>query len=187
MLILGSSSPRRLDLLRQVGVVPDKVIASKIGESIRLREKPIAYVKRMALEKSLCVKKKFSDYLITADTIVVVGSRIIGKPENIDHAYECLKLLSGRKHRVYSAVTVSYLKKKLTKTVCTFVQFKRLSRLEFDFYLSSNEWQGKAGAYAIQGLASRFVKKINGSYSNVVGLPALETLNLLSGLGYKVI
>ena len=187
MLILGSSSPRRLDLLRQVGIVPDKVIASKIDESVRLREKPIAYVKRMSLEKSLCVKKNASDYLITADTIVVVGLRIIGKPKNIDHAYECLQLLSGRRHRVYSAVTVSYLEKKLTKTVCTFVQFKRLSRLELDFYLSSNEWQGKAGAYAIQGLASRFVKKINGSYSNVVGLPVLETLKLLSGLGYKVI
>ena len=187
MLILGSSSPRRLDLLRQVGIVPDKVVESNIDESIRLREKPIAYVKRMSLEKSLCVKKNASDYLITADTIVAVGLRIIGKPKNIDHAHEYLQLLSGRRHRVYSAVTVSYLEKKLTKTVCTFVQFKRLSRLELDFYLSSNEWQGKAGAYAIQGLASRFVKKINGSYSNVVGLPTLETLNLLSGLGYKVI
>ena len=187
MLILGSSSPRRLDLLRQVGIVPDKVVESNIDESIRLREKQLVYVKRMSLEKSLCVKKNASDYLITADTIVAVGLRIIGKPKNIDHAHEYLQLLSGRRHRVYSAVTVSYLEKKLTKTVCTFVQFKRLSRLELDFYLSSNEWQGKAGAYAIQGLASRFVKKINGSYSNVVGLPALETLKLLSGLGYKVI
>ena len=167
--------------------MPDMVIKSNIDESIRLREKPIAYVKRMALEKSLFVKKNASDYLISADTIVVVGSRIIGKPKNIDHAYECLQLLSGRRHRVYSSVTVSYLEKKLTKTVCTFVQFKYLSRLELDFYLSSKEWQGKAGSYAVQGIASRFVKKINGSYSNVVGLPVMETLNLLSGLGYKVI
>ena len=167
--------------------MPDKVIASKIDESSRLRENPIAYVQRMALEKSSCVEKNAADYLISADTIVVVGSRIIGKPKNIDHACECLQLLSGRRHKVYSAVTVSHLEKKLMKTVCTTVQFKRLSRLELDFYLSSNEWQGKAGAYAIQGLASRFVKKINGSYSNVVGLPTLETLNLLSGLGYKVI
>ena len=141
----------------------------------------------MALEKSLCVKKNASDYLITADTIVAAGLRIIGKPKNIDHAHEYLQLLSGRRHRVYSAVTICYLEKKLTKTVCTFVQFKRLSRLEVEFYLSSNEWQGKAGAYAIQGLASRFVKKINGSYSNVVGLPTLETVNLLSRLGYTVI
>ena len=187
MLILGSSSPRRLDLLRQVGIEPDKVIAAEINESVRSREKPIAYVKRMSLEKSLCVKNNALDYLISADTIVVVGSRIIGKPKNIDDAYQCLQLLSGRRHRVYSAVTVSQLEKKLTEIVCTFVQFKHLSKLELDFYLSSNEWQGKAGAYAIQGLASRFIRKINGSYSNVVGLPVLETLNLLSGLGYKVI
>ena len=173
-------------MLKQVGLVPDQVIASNVDESIRLREKPIAYVKRMSLEKSLCVKKNPSDYLITADTIVVVGLRIIGKPQSIDHAKECLQLLSGRRHRVYSAVTVSYLEKHLTDTVCTFVQFKRLSSLELDYYLSSNEWKGKAGAYAIQGLASRFIKKINGSYSNVVGLPILETVNLLSRAGYKV-
>ena len=174
-------------MLKQVGIVPNKVIAPSIDEGIRVREKPIAYVKRIALEKSLSIKKNTSDYLICADTIVALGLRILSKPKNIDQAAEFLRLLSGRRHRVYSAVTVSYLEKKLSKTVCTFVQFKRLTKSELDFYLSSNEWQGKAGAYAIQGLASRFIKNINGSYSNVVGLPTLETLNLLSQLGYRVI
>ena len=173
-------------MLKQVGLVPDKVIASNVDESIRLREKPLSYVKRMAFEKSLSVRKNASDYLISADTIIAVGSRIIGKPKGIDHAKESLQLLSGRRHRVYTAITISYLEMKLTDTVCTYVQFKRLSSLELDFYLSSNEWKGKAGAYAIQGLASRFIKKINGSYSNVVGLPTLETVNLLSRAGYKV-
>ncbi len=185
MLILGSSSPRRLEILRQVGIKPDKVVKPEINESVRFQEKPNTYVKRMALEKSIAIKKSASDYLITADTIVVVGARIIGKPKNKDKAYESLRLLSGRRHRVYSSVVINHNRNRVNRTVCTSVQFKNLSGMELDFYLSSEEWKGKAGAYAIQGLAARFVKTINGSYSNVVGLPVLETLNLLFGLGYE--
>lgn len=166
--------------------MPDKVISADIDELIRAREKPVEYVKRMALEKNLAIKKDKADYLLTADTIVSIGARILGKPKNQVEARHYLELISGRRHSVLTSVVISHLDIKLEKTVSTSVQFKHMSRLELQFYLSSGEWRGKAGAYAIQGLGSRYIKKINGSYTSVVGLPALETINLLSTLNYQV-
>ncbi len=186
MLVLGSSSPRRLEILKQVGMRPDEVIAPNVDESIQKNEKPEKYVKRIALEKNLSIDRSKQDYILSADTIVVLGTKVLGKPVNIDQAKNHIERLSGRRHRVFSTVVVSHMGITRFKTVSTIVKFKQVSHEELNFYLSYDDWKGKAGGYAIQGLAARFVKQINGSYSNVMGLPVLETVNLLSGLGYKV-
>ena len=176
LFVLGSASPRRLELLRQVGYEPDKLDAAEIDEAPKKGELPRLYVARMAQEKYEALRPQYPDaVLLTADTVVACGRRIMGKPQNVDHARRYLELLSGRRHRVYSSVCVNGQ----IKTVMTQVKFKRLSAAEIDAYLRSEEWQGKAGGYAIQGQAAAFVPSINGSYSNVVGLPLCETANLL--------
>jgi septum formation protein len=176
-LILGSASPRRRDLLAQIGVAPDEVRAARIDETPARDEQPHAYVDRMAREKAEALHAAFKDageppLILTADTEVSVGRRILGKPLNEAEAVQFLLLLSGRRHRVTTAVCLKL--------------GKRLSDTEISAYIRSGEWRGKAGGYAIQGLAAAFIPEIIGSYTNVVGLPLCETAALLQGAGYPV-
>lgn len=183
-LVLASASPRRLELLSQIGITPDLISPTHIDETPRSRERPEGLVSRLALEKAMACSE--DGVILAADTIVVCGGRILGKPEGIDDAKDMLKRLSGRRHRVITSVTLRDGDQIRTRTVTTQVKFKCLSHDDIEAYLSSGEWQDKAGAYAIQGLAGRFVHRINGSYSNVVGLPLYETANMLTSFGFKM-
>ncbi len=193
-LVLASASPRRLALLEQVGLRPEALLPASIDEEPRRFERPRALAERLAAEKANAARQigvadealKDAFYL-AADTVVAVGRRILPKPGTIEEASECLELLSGRAHRVYTAVSIITPKgKQRIRVVETRVRFKHLSRPELDSYLASHEWRGKAGGYAIQGIAGAFVVRIVGSYSAVVGLPLYETISLLSGEGVPV-
>jgi septum formation protein len=187
-LILGSASPRRRDLLAQIGVVPDEIRGADIDETPLAGELPRIYVKRMAREKNAAIStdETGSDLILTADTVVSAGRRILGKPREADEARAFLTLLSGRRHRVTTAVCVRCGDTTSERAVETRVKVKRLSDTEITAYLASGEWQGKAGGYAIQGIGAAFIPEIFGSYTNVVGLPLTETAALLTGLGYPV-
>jgi septum formation protein len=191
-LILASASTRRLELLQQVGLDPDALIPADLDETPNKGELPRVLAVRLADEKAQAAAKVAKTrqelagfYLLAADTVVAVGRRILPKCEVVDEAAQCLRLLSGRAHRVYSGLTLitpnGAFRRRLVETR---VRFKRLSRDEIDAYLAAGEWRGKAGGYAIQGLAGGFVVKLIGSYSSVVGLPLYETLSLLAGEGY---
>ena len=192
--VLASGSPRRLALLAQIGVEPDAVIPADIEETPRRNESPRALAQRLAAEKATIAaaaarKRPELTPAITlaADTVVCVGRRILPKCEIHDEAEDCLTLLSGRAHRVYTGLTlVTQLGGQRSRLVETRVRFKRLSRTEMNAYLASGEWRGKAGGYAIQGLAGAFVLRLVGSYTNVVGLPLAEAANMLVGEGYPV-
>lgn len=185
-LILASASPRRKDLLAQAGISPDLIVSADIDESPLKKELPRVYTMRMAQEKAHKVKQGYeSAFIISADTVVSCGRTILPKAENTKQVQECLKILSGRSHTVLTAVCVINPEgKESLKIISTKVSFKRLSTAEIENYLKSNEGIGKAGGYAIQGLAGCFVNNINGSYSSIVGLPLCETVNMLTGLGY---
>jgi septum formation protein len=178
-LILASASPRRLALLAQIGVTPDEVIAADIDETPRKKETPRALALRLARTKAEAVKAV--GRILAADTVVAVGRRVLPKPETETEARACLALLSGRGHRVYTGVALKNADAIRTRLVETRVTFKLLSPAEIDAYIASGEWNGKAGGYAAQGLASRYITNIVGSYSNVVGLPLYETAHLLEG------
>jgi septum formation protein len=193
-LILASSSPRRLALLRQVGVVPDRIEAPAVDETPLPRELPQAHVLRLAEAKLADVVARTVTapaFVLGADTVVACGRRILGKAHERAVAERHLRLLSGRRHRVYSGIAAarigegSAVNRRATRVVMTMVRFKRLDESELQAYLASGEWDGKAGGYAIQGRAEGFVVAINGSYSNVVGLPLAATLDLLRGLGWR--
>ncbi|MDH5748321.1 MAG: Maf family protein, partial [Rhodospirillales bacterium] len=185
-LILASASPRRLELLAQIGITPNLVQPSKIKEIIRPRELPIAAARRLAEAKAWDVSREFSgDFVLGADTIVACGRRILGKAQSETEARRFLSLLSGRRHKVFGGVSVIDPDgKSHTRVVTTSVAVKRLSEREISDYIDGGEWRDKAGAYAIQGKAAVFIRQIIGSYSNVVGLPLFETAALLHGLGY---
>jgi len=186
-LVLASASPRRLDLLRQVGIVPDVVAPADLDETPGATELPRVYAERLAAEKALAVAANHQDaFVLAADTVVACGRRILPKTETEDEARTCLHLLSGRAHRVYTGISLVKGGRQITKSVMTRVQVARLSDVELDAYLASGEWQGKAGGYAIQGRAAAFIRGLNGSYSNVVGLPLHETVNLLEGSGFPL-
>jgi len=185
-LILGSASPRRSELLAQIGVIADKIIPADIDETPQKGERPRPYADRMALTKSKAINVEDSDLVLTADTIVSAGIRILGKPKSEAEAVEFLTLLSGRRHRVTTAVTLRKDDRIWSRNVTTSVKMKNLSDFEISSYIRSQEWRGKAGGYAIQGIASVFIPFISGSYSNVVGLPLIETANLLIGAGYPI-
>jgi septum formation protein len=185
-LILGSASPRRRALLAQIGVVPDEVRAAEIDETPRKGELPRPYVERMAREKAAALAAGPGDLILTADTTVSVGRRILGKPGTEAEAVQFLLLLSGRRHRVTTSVCLALADRAWSRTVETRVKVKRLSDAEVSAYIRSDEWRGKAGGYAIQGLAGAFIPEIHGSYTNVVGLPLTETAALLQGAGYPV-
>ena len=185
-LILGSGSPRRRELLAQIGVVPDEIRPADIDETPHKNELPRPYAARLAVEKAQAVTAASDELVLAADTVVGVGRRIFGKPTDVAEAAQFLMLLSGRRHRVITGVALRLGDKLWSKQVETIVKFKRLSDVELSAYLRSNEWQGKAGGYAIQGIGGAFIPAINGSYTNVVGLPLTETANLLVGAGYNV-
>lgn len=180
-LVLASASPRRLDLLRQVGREPAEIDPADIDESPLARELPRAYALRMATAKLAAVVPRHAGAIVlAADSVVVCGRRILPKAETVDEARQCLGLLSGRRHRVLGGLAVAGSDGRVrSRLVETIVRFKRLETDDVDAYLASGEWQGKAGGYAIQGRAAAFVAFISGSYSNVVGLPLFETEQLL--------
>lgn len=187
VLVLASASPRRLELLRQVGIVPDAVDPAAIDETPLPRELPAAHVMRLARGKAEAVRPRHPDaFILAADTVVACGRRILGKPEDEPTARRFLALLSGRRHRVYGGVAViAPSGRDAARRVVSQVAVKRLSDREIAAYLATGEWRGKAGGYAIQGRAAAFIPWIQGSYSNVVGLPLFETAQLLAGLGYR--
>ncbi len=193
-LALASASPRRLALLQQIGVEPDGLLPADLNETPHRNESPRALAVRLANEKASAGAKAAAAqedlrgaFIVAADTVVSVGRRILPKCELAEEAGACLRLLSGRNHRVYTAVTIVTPKgAERRRLVDTRVRFKRLSSAEIEGYLASGEWRGKAGGYAIQGLAGSFVVKLVGSYSGVVGLPLYETAQLLTGEGYPV-
>lgn len=186
-LILASASPRRLELLKQVGIVPDAVAPAGIDESPRKDESPRALALRLAAAKASAVAPEHrGSWVLAADTVVACGRRALPKPGDAEEARAGLALLSGRRHRVYGGVcAIAPSGAARTRVVRTAVAFKRLSRQEVEAYLAGGEWRGKAGGYAVQGRAAAFVRHIGGSWSNVVGLPLFETVGLLEGLGYR--
>ncbi|MGH1457788.1 MAG: Maf family protein [Paracoccaceae bacterium] len=185
-LILGSGSPRRRELLAQIGVVADDIRPPDINEDPAARELPRPYCARMAREKALAVAADAGDIVLSADTTVALGRRILGKPADAGQAAEFLLALSGRRHRVITAVAVRRGDKLWERDVVTTVQMKRLSDEELNAYLASNDWQGKAGGYGIQGPAGALIPWINGSFTAVVGLPLAETATLLTAAGYPM-
>ncbi|HWT30060.1 MAG TPA: Maf-like protein [Propylenella sp.] len=193
-LVLASASARRLQLLGQIGIEPDKLLPTLVDETPQRKEQPRALAARLAQTKAEVARHNLDRdpemrgaLILAADTVVAVGRRILPKPELTDEAAACLRLLSGRAHRVYTALCLITAKgKERNRLVETRVRFKRLSREEIEMYLASAEWEGKAGGYAIQGRAGAFVTRLVGSYSNVVGLPLYEAMSLLMGEGYPV-
>ena len=186
MLIFASASKARLELLNSVGIFPEKIIKTDSDETILRNELPVEYVTRIALAKNKSVKKNDSDLVLSADTIIAVGRRILGKPNNVSEASQFLNLISGRRHKVITSICLFANERFHQKVIKTTLRMKRLSEYEIKHYLSYGEWQGKAGGYAIQGRASYFFPFISGSYTNVVGLPLTETVGLLVGFGYKI-
>lgn len=184
--ILGSGSPRRLDLLAQLGIVPDAVRPPDINEDPAKGELPRPYCARIAREKVHAVKAGGDDIVLCADTTVALGRRILGKPADADEAAAFLKMLSGRRHTVITAVAVRRGEKLWHKEVVSQVRMKRLSDAELNAYLVTNDWQGKAGAYAIQGPAGAFIPWISGSFTGIVGLPLAETAGLLQAAGHPL-
>ena len=191
-LILASGSPRRLQLLQQVGINPENLLPVDADEIPQKGEAPRSLAKRLCREKALLAIKKAdrseelkNSYILAADTVVALGRRVLPKASMLDEAAMCLRLLSGRNHRVYTGITLvtpnGAMRHRLVESR---VRFKRLSSDEMEAYLASGEWRGKAGGYAIQGIAGSFVVKLVGSYTNVVGLPLYETVSLLTGEGY---
>ena len=187
-LVLASASPRRLELLRQIGVVPGAVDPARIDERPRRGELPPAIAKRLAGAKAREVSKRHPGaFVLACDTVVACGRRALPKPADESQAAACLDLLSGRRHRVLGGVAVIAPDGRLAlRLVATAVTFKRLTDAERRAYLQSGEWRDRAGGYAIQGRAARFVAAINGSYTNVVGLPLFETAQMLAGLGFPL-
>ena len=185
-LILGSGSPRRLELLAQIGVVPDDVCPPDIDETPHKGELPRRYCARMAREKVLAVDAARDALVLCADTTVAVGRRILGKPEDEADAIRMLLLMSGSRHKVITAVALRLGDRLWQRDVVTSVAMKRLLDAELSAYIRSGEWRGKAGGYGIQGAAAAFIPSINGSFTAVVGLPLAETANLLSGAGYPL-
>lgn len=187
-LILASASPRRLDLLARIGIVPDAVVPADIDESVPRGELPREHAMRLAREKVKAVMaREPSALVLAADTVVAVGRRILPKVEDEATLRSCLRLLSGRRHRVLTGVALAVpggaIRERLVETM---IAIKRLSEQEIDHYASHGEWRGKAGGYALQGYGEVYVRHIAGSYSNVVGLPLAETRVLLKSAGYKI-
>ncbi|WP_245602365.1 Maf family protein [Fodinicurvata fenggangensis] len=185
--ILASASPRRRDLLRQIGLPPDAIDPADLDETPLKGELPPAYAKRIARDKAEAVAARQQDaYVLAADTVVALGRRILPKPADMATARSCLEKLSGRRHRVLGGITLIRPDGTCSqRLVTTAVRFKRLDEIEIQAYLESGEWDGKAGGYAIQGFAAAFIPWINGSYDNVVGLAVDQVWNLLRGAGYR--
>ncbi len=184
--ILGSGSPRRLDLLAQLGVQPDAIRPPDIDETPLKGELPVPYCHRITRAKVEAIQASSDDITLCADTTVALGRRILGKPEDAGQAAEFLHALSGRRHRVITSVAVRREDRVLQRDVVSQVRVKRLSDAEINAYLATGDWKGKAGAYAIQGPAGAFIPWISGSFTGIVGLPLSETAALLQGVGYPL-
>jgi septum formation protein len=193
-LVLASGSPRRVQLINQVGIEPDSLRPTDVDETPERGELPRACANRLARAKAEAAlalvrvdEELKGSYILSADTVVAVGRRILPKAELLDEAAQCLRLLSGRNHRVHTAICLVTPKEAFRqRLVETKVRFKRLSEEDIEAYLGSGEWRGKAGGYAAQGIAGGFMVKIVGSYSNIVGLPLYETTTLLAGEGFPI-
>ncbi|MDF2765774.1 MAG: septum formation inhibitor Maf [Rhodospirillales bacterium] len=187
-LVLASASSRRLELLRQIGIEPDAVDPAEIDETVLKGELPLEHAKRLAMAKALAVAARHPDsFVVAADTVVACGRRILPKAEDEETARGCLELLSGRRHRVLGGLVVTAPGgRRAARLVRSIVTFQPLPAERMEAYIESGEWRGKAGGYAIQGRAAAFVRALNGSYSNVVGLPLYETAQLLRGFGYPI-
>lgn len=185
-LVLASASPRRLELLRRIGIEPDRIAPMEIDETPRAGELPRNLAARLAGEKCAAAAKRFPEcHVLAADTVVACGRRVLGKAQDAEEARRFLTLLSGRRHRVWGGISVRAPDgRRASRTVLTHVAFKRLEAREIESYLACGEWRDKAGAYGIQGRAGAFVRTITGSYPNVVGLALYEARSLLAGLGY---
>lgn len=186
-LVLASASPRRLELLARLGIVPDQVIPAEIDETPRKAELPRALAARLAAEKAAAAAAAAPPgaLVLAADTVVAVGRRILPKAESEEEARRCLELLSGRRHQVLTGVVLRLPEgRRLARLVATAIAFQRLTPAQIEAYVASGEWRGKAGGYAIQGRAEAFVRFLSGSWSNVVGLPLFETAQLLRGVGW---
>ncbi len=184
--ILGSGSPRRKELLAQIGVVPDAVLPPDIDETPLRGELPRAYCARLAREKAAAVVAEADDIVLAADTTVALGRRILGKPADAGEAAAFLTDLGGRRHQVVTAIAVRRGDRIWTRESESVVKMKRLSDAELNAYLAGGEWQGKAGGYAIQGAAGAFIPWISGSFTGIVGLPLAETASLLQAAGYPI-
>ncbi len=187
-LVLASSSPRRKDLLTQIGFAPDIIESPDIPELPNKKEKPADFARRMGVEKAEIIAAKHNDaVIIAADTLVAVGTRIIGKAENRDEAFRDLSLMQGRNHRVYTGMCI--IKKsegggqRSVKVVETTVRFKHMTADEINWYLDQGEWQGKSGSFTLMGIGAGFIQHIKGSHTNVIGLPLCEARNVLIGMG----
>jgi len=185
-LILGSGSPRRRDLLAQIGVVADDIRPPDIDETPQKSELPRPYCIRMARQKALAVEAAPDDIVLSADTTVALGRRIMGKPENAGEAAQFLLAMSGRRHKVITAVAIRRGDQLWQRDVVTTVKMKRLSDDDLNAYLATGDWQGKAGGYGIQGPAGVLIPWIQGSFTAVVGLPLAETATLLRAAGYPL-
>jgi septum formation protein len=185
-LILGSASPRRKEILAQLGIVPDLILPPDIDEDPRKGELPLPYAARLAREKALAVPAEPDDIVLCADTTVALGRRILGKPADAGEAAAFLVALGGRRHQVITAVALRRGARVLARESVSMVKMKRLSDAELNAYLASGEWQGKAGGYGIQGLAGAFIPWISGSFTGIMGLPVAETAALLDAIGYPV-
>ena len=184
-LVLASASPQRKDLLLQIGAQPDEILNPDIDETPRVGEKPRHYCRRLAAEKANAVAITSGDIILAADTTVAVGRLILGKPKNAAMARTFLRKLSGRRHRVITAVAVKTVAHMWQRNVLTVVKFCQLSDQDINAYIQSGEWQGRAGAYGIQGQARRFIPWLRGSCTSVIGLPLTETFQLLNNAGYQ--
>ena len=186
-LILASASPRRLQLMAQLGLEPTKIVPADIDETAHKSEMPLAYAKRMADEKaSLIASRHPEGFIIGGDTVAAVGRRILPKAETEDDVRHCLSLLMGRSHRVYGGLALICPDgRKIVKASISHVVFKRLDKGDIDSYIAQGDWQGKAGGYAIQGAAARYIKQIRGSYSQIMGLDLYLLSNMLTGAGYR--
>lgn len=188
MLILASASPARKALLESAGFAPDKILPADIDETPRKGEAPRAYVQRLAEEKALAIHAQFPDaYIVAADTVAVSGAKIIGKPIDRADAKRIIGRFSGRRHRVLTGLCVLApgKTKKRVKLIESVVKCRNLTEAELEWYLDSNEWEGKSGCYGLQGRASCFIESINGSYTSIIGLPLSETVTTLLSMGYK--
>ena len=187
-LVLASASPRRKQLLEQIGLIPNAISPADIDETPLKGELPHDHALRLAKEKGEAINDKYPDhFILSADTVVACGRHILPKAETIAQAEECLKLLSGRRHHVYGGICIITDQGKVITRLCdTLVKFKQLSNKDINHYLQSGEWEGKAGGYAIQGLAASYISHLQGSYSNVVGLSLYDIMQILEGNGFYI-
>ena len=185
-LVLASASPRRLDLLAQIGIRPDLVFAADLDETPQKGEMPAHYARRLAIAKAEAVAATHDGVILAGDTVVACGRRILPKVDSVSTALSCLRLLSGRQHRVFGGIAVITADRRLfVRVACSQVKFRRLTRNDIADAIAAGDWQDKAGGYAIQGFAARYIRKISGSYSNIVGLSLFDVTALLDAAGYR--